>query len=110
MIIVRFSPRASEGIEDATRYYRRLDQKLAQRFVAALHVAVQQIQEAPRRWAVWRDPDFRRVLVQTFPDSLFYCVVSEAEIFVAAFVHQRQEAEAIVTRESAEAPLRSERA
>ncbi len=48
------------------------------------------LREAPLRWALWRAPDYRRLLLAHLPYNIVYHVI-ERTIIVDAILHQRSD-------------------
>lgn len=57
---------------------------------ARLLAALDELQEAPLRWAIWRPPDYRRWLLPPYPLALVYHLDGTA-VIIDALIHQRQD-------------------
>ncbi|MDC0716873.1 type II toxin-antitoxin system RelE/ParE family toxin [Nannocystis bainbridge] len=90
-VVVRLSHRAAHDLDRAVDYYLSQRPGLAQRLLAAVGDEIQEIRRAPARWAVWRTPDLRRILVAGFPYVLVYRITSPGQVLVLAILHQHQD-------------------
>jgi len=85
-----YSPLAEHDLAAAYAWYMKLDSSVANRFKQQVEAAIQTIQEAPLRWAIWRQTEYRRYLLPTFPYILVYGVVDRL-ITIVSVLHQRQD-------------------
>lgn len=60
------------------------------RFRTAFSELFAELEEAPLRWAIWRQPALRSRLVPGYPYRVVYCVAAE-HVLVIALLHQRQD-------------------
>lgn len=83
------SPGAETDLAAAYRWYRQRNPAAAARFRETIRATLHDIAEAPRRWALWRDPDTRRRLVSDFPYIIVYDLIDDT-ILVLTIRHQHQ--------------------
>ncbi len=60
------------------------------RFRTTFRQMFAELEEAPLRWAIWRQPDLRSRLVPGYPYRVVYCVTAE-HVLVIAVLHQHQD-------------------
>ena len=89
-MIVRLDPAARDDIREATEWYAVRDSKAAQRFVAAVDAAMNEITEfpdGPPRLETWSGPEnIRRVLLHRFPYVIVFEILS-GEIVIWCISH-----------------------
>jgi plasmid stabilization system protein ParE len=73
--------------EDAADWYFERDRRVGERFEAALRSAVAMVCEAPARWPFARDRIHRRLVVEGFPYSLIYRILSGDQVLLVALRH-----------------------
>jgi plasmid stabilization system protein ParE len=74
---------------EAIEYYARIDDKLGERFVAAVEEAVEQMSLTPERFRLF-EGDMRKVRVEDFPYAVIYRFEGrELRIISAMHLHRR---------------------
>lgn len=79
---------AKQEIRQAKRWYSLISPALGHRFVTELDGALNKIEEAPERYALYYG-EVRRALCSTFPYALFFVSDSKG-VTVLAFQHQHR--------------------
>jgi plasmid stabilization system protein ParE len=82
---------AERDLQVAFAWTRERHPTSAQRFVAEVRSALDDIREAPLRWAPWHRSGFRRYVLPRLP-YVFYYRADEQTVFVDAFLHHHQDA------------------
>jgi plasmid stabilization system protein ParE len=88
-ITVEFHRWAAKEMHAARQWYAQRSTVIADRFKAAVDVAVQKIQENPDGWPRYRS-DYHWVKTQRFPYLLFYHILSPTRVIVLAVAHARR--------------------
>jgi len=81
-----FHPDALDEYLEATAHYAEISSELGEAFVDAVEHGVGQILEHPRTWRLV-EGDVRRYLLHRFPYGIYYRMVSEERILIAAVMH-----------------------
>ena len=84
-LTVLFTQAARAEATEAQRWYEARAAGLGGRFRSQLDAAVQRIANNPLQYRVVFSVDVRRVLVRSFPHSLFFRVDLEAVVVIACF-------------------------
>lgn len=91
MVRARWSVATRIETRRAVEWYAERGPHLAERFEAELHTALSAVLEAPRRWAIWRPPAYRRVILKNFPYSLIFRIVDDERVFLVALLHHSRD-------------------
>lgn len=74
---------------EAIEYYARIDDKLSERFVAAVEEALEQMRRTPERFRRF-ESDLRKVRVEDFPYAVIYRIESShLRIISVMHLHRR---------------------
>lgn len=84
----RFHPAADAELEDAAEWYEGCRSGLGSEFVGAVRRKVEDIREAPERWAI--ASGVRRALVTKFPYAVVYRELAKGEIEIIAVAHLKR--------------------
>jgi len=84
-----FHSAAAEEYLDATRYYlTHASEIIAFAFITEIEATIESLLRSPTTWPVIEIPNVRRVLLKTFPYSLYYSWSSEVDqITIYAVMH-----------------------
>ena len=88
MTPVRFTPAAERDIAEAAEWYSKRNRSLAGRFIAAVRETTQRIAEQPESFQIAVDDLRRANLPGRWPYALYYRLLPDNAIVVAA-LHQR---------------------
>ena len=79
---------AQVDINSAVHWYKRINPKIASRFLLHTRITLKRIRQDPNRFRIIRGA-VRRALVVRFPYSIYFFLRNE-QVFVLAVRHQRQ--------------------
>lgn len=77
---------ALDDLEEATRFYFQQDPSVEIRFAECIDKAIDQVTSRPYSWPIL-ESDVRRFVVEIFPYSLLYSIVSD-HVLILAVAHQ----------------------
>jgi toxin ParE1/3/4 len=83
-----FHPEALSELEDAARYYAKVQQGLEQRFIASVETAIQKLVAQPSAYGIL-EQDIRRCLTRVFPYALLYSIEPDT-VLIVAVMHCRR--------------------
>jgi plasmid stabilization system protein ParE len=84
-----FTPQANADFAESLDWYAKRDVETANRFEAALDLAILELCQNPERWPRF-DAEHRQRTLKGFPFSIFYRAKDEHLIIVAIAHHSRQ--------------------
>ncbi|MBI3822570.1 MAG: type II toxin-antitoxin system RelE/ParE family toxin [Planctomycetes bacterium] len=84
---MRFHPLASKDYLKAIRSYERESERAAERFIAAVDVALEQISDNPLLWPKY-DERFRWISLRRFPYILYFEILDDTPIQIIAVAHK----------------------
>ena len=85
---VEFHPAALREVEDAQSWYEERSVIAASAFLRELSLAIQRVREAPGRHAL-AEAGTRRLVLDRFPFTIYYRVVTDV-VIVVAVAHQKR--------------------
>lgn len=85
---VEFHPAALREVEDAQTWYEARSVIAASAFLHELFLAIQRVREAPDRHAL-AEAGTRRLVLDRFPFTIYYRVVTDV-VIVVAVAHQKR--------------------
>jgi toxin ParE1/3/4 len=87
--VIRFRPAAASELVADFRHYEKHYPGRGRRFVDAVDVALEQVEESPNRFPLLFEPDIRSAKVKRFPYRVVFVVV-DGVIDVVAIAHAKR--------------------
>ncbi len=87
---IELHPEARAELQEAVDWYADRDIEVASAFLAAVDMALREVEAHPMRFRMRTEFGARQRVVRRFPYSIFYEVSPDGVTFVLAVAHQRR--------------------